>query len=96
MNMQSLMQQAQKMQNDINKSTKELEAMTFEETVGIIKVEVNGRKEILKVEILEKELDDVEMLEDMIMTAINNAMKKVDAEKEKKLGKYASAMGGLF
>lgn len=96
MNMQSLMQQAQKMQNDINKSTKELEAMTFEEKVGIIKVEVNGKKEVLKIEILEKELDDVEMLEDMIMTAINNAMKKVDEEKERKLGKYANAMGGLF
>lgn len=96
MNMQSLMAQAKKMQSEITKATEELERMTFTDTVGIIKVEVNGKKEVLKVEILEEKLEDKEMLEDMILTAINNALKKVEEEKEKKLGKYSNAFGGLM
>ena len=94
MNMQNLMAQAKKMQDDISKSTKELEAMTFTETIGIVRVEVNGKKEVLKVEMLEDNLDDKEMLEDMILTALNSVMKKVDDEKSQKLGKYADAVGG--
>lgn len=96
MNMQNIMAQAQKMQREIAKSTQELEAMTFSETVGIVTVEVNGKKEVIKLEILEDDLKDRELLEDMILTALNNVMKKVDEEKTKKLGKYADSVGGLM
>lgn len=96
MNMQSLMAQAKKMQQDIQKSTNELEAMMFEETVGAVKVEANGKKEITKVDIEEESLSDKEMLEDMILAAVNGVMRKIEKEKENKLGKYSNAMGGLM
>ncbi len=96
MNMQSLMAQAKKMQQDIQKSTNELEAMMFEETVGAVKVEANGKKEITKVDIEEESLSDKEILEDMILAAVNGVMRKIEKEKENKLGKYSNAMGGLM
>lgn len=95
MNMQNLMAQAQKMQKEITDATKQLESMTFEEKTGVVNVEVNGKKEVLKISINE-DIDDKEMLEDMILTALNNAFKKVDYEKSRKLGKYSNAMGGLM
>jgi len=64
-----------------------------------VKVEINGKKEVLKVSIdKEQEIstDDIEILEDMIVVAVNDALRKIDEETEKKLGKYTSAMPGLF
>ena len=60
---------------------------------------VNGKKEVLKVDIQRDDdfsVDDLDILEDMIMVALNDAFKQVDKETEKKMGKYANAMPGLF
>lgn len=99
MNIQALMKQAQKMQNDVLKSKEEINKKIFEENYSSVTVKVNGAKEIQKIEIdknIELEKDDIEMLEDMIMIAINNAFKKVDEETEKKLGKYGQGLSGLM
>lgn len=99
MNIQALMKQAQKMQNDVLKSKEEINKKIFEEKYSSVTVQVNGAKEIQKIEIdknIELEKDDIEMLEDTIMIAINNAFKKVDAETEKALGKYGQGLTGLM
>lgn len=97
MNMQALMQQAQKMQRDITEKKEEINKMEFEGTSELVTVTVNGRKEIVKV-IISDEIssDDKEVLEDMILIATNKAMEKVDKEIEAKLGKYSSALNGMI
>lgn len=99
MNIQAIMKQAQAMQKDMMKAKEEIDKTIFEGSNSIVKVTVNGAKEILKVEIdkstsLEK--DDIEMLEDMLVVAINDAMKKVDQMTEQKMGKYGNSIPGLF
>ena len=97
MNINQLMQQAQKMQKDMLKSQEEVGKMTFTSKKDLVEVEVNGNKEVTKI-ILDKniEKDDIEALEDMLMLAINEALKQADDEMEKKLGRYSKAMPGLF
>ncbi len=99
MNMQALMRQAQSLQKDMMKAKEEIDKMTFEGESSLVKITINGKKEVVKVEIqsddtLEKE--DIEMLQDMIIIATNNAMKKVDQVTEQKLGKFTNGMPGLF
>ena len=99
MNIQALMKQAQSMQKDMQKQEEEIENTTFEGESSLVKVKVNGRKEVLSITIENKEnleKDDLEILEDMIMVALNNAFKKVDDLREKKMSKYTSMMPGLF
>lgn len=99
MNIQALMKQAQKMQNDVLKSKEEINKKIFEEKYSSVTVQVNGKKEIQKIEIdknIELEKDDIEMLEDMIMIALNNALKKVDEATEKALGKYGQGLNGFM
>ena len=75
MNMQALMRQAQNLQKDMLKVQEEIANKEFEGESSIVKVKANGNKEILSVEIDKSaslEADDLEMLEDMIMVAINN------------------------
>ncbi len=99
MNIQAIMKQAQKMQNDVMKSKEEINKKVFKESYSNVNVEVNGKKEVLKIEInkdMEIDKEDIEMLEDMILVAINNAFKKVDEETEKVLGKYGSGLSGLM
>lgn len=99
MNIQALMRQAQTLQKDMQKQEEEIEKTTFEGENALVKVKVNGKKEILSVTIENKEnleKDDLEILEDMIMVAINNAFKKVDDLREKKMSKYSNMMPGLF
>ena len=61
-------------------------------------VTAKGNKEIIKVDIDSEEMskDDIEMLEDMIMVAVNDCMKQIEQETEQKLGKYTKGMPGLF
>ena len=60
-------------------------------------VEVNGNRKVTKVTLSEDiDIDDIEMLEDMIMIATNEALAQAEAEMEKKLGKYSKGMPGLF
>ena len=72
--------------------------MVFVGESSFVKVEVKGTKEVVKVTISEKiEADDIEMLEDMIVVALNSAFSKVDKTTEEKMGKYSNMMpGGLF
>lgn len=98
MNIQALMKQAQSLQKDMMKTKKEIDNMVFVGESSFVKVEVKGTKEVVKVTISEKiEADDIEMLEDMIVVALNNAFSKVDKTTEEKMGKYSNMMpGGLF
>lgn len=97
MNMQQIMQQAQRMQRDITKKKEEIEKMEFLGKSEWVEIVFNGKREIKSFKILKDEIDgdDKEMLEDMIMLAIKDAFSKIDKESESKLGSYAS-MSGLF
>lgn len=99
MNIQSLMREAQKMQKNLEKTQKELSNTKYEGVSSLVTIVLDGNKNIVSVKInsddtLEKE--DIEMLEDMILVAFNDAAKKVDADKEKKLGKYGQGLAGLM
>lgn len=100
MNMQALMKQAQAMQRDITNAKNEIDNSVFEGKSSLVTVSVKGSKEIVDVSILEdaKNLiaDDMSMLEDMIVLAINDAFSKVDKATEEKMGKYSNMMPGLF
>lgn len=99
MNMQAILKQAQAMQKDMMKAKEEIDGMTFEGHSALVTVTVSGTKEVKKVEILNKsdlEKDDLEVLEDMMLIAANEAFAQVDKVTEEKMGKYTSAMPGLF
>ena len=106
MNMNNLMKQAQKMQKQMEEnqkqmleSQKELDATEFRATAGggAVKVTVSGKKLVTKVTLDPDAVDpdDVEMLEDLIMVAVNEAMKKVEEATEAMMEKYSGAMNGM-
>ena len=98
MNMQAMLKQAQKLQKDMMKAQEEIYEMTFEGKSSFVTVKVNGKKELLDVKIdcdsLDK--DEVEMLQDMIVVAINDAFKQIDKVTEEKMGPYTKGMPGIF
>ena len=99
MNLQAIMKQAQAMQKDITKAKKEIDEMKFTVTQSFVTVTLRGDRTVEKVEIdsdAELGKDDIEMLQDMILVAINQAMKEIDKVTEQKLGKYSNAMQGLL
>lgn len=97
MNINQLMQQAQKMQKDIKKSQEEVSKMTFTSKKDFVEVEGDGNKRITKITISEDiEKDDIEALEDMILIAVNDVLSQADKAMESKLGKYSNMMPGLF
>ena len=97
MNINQLMQQAQKMQKDMEKSQKEVAAMNFTAKQELVEVEMDGNKTVKKVTINKDiEKDDIEALEDMVLIAVNDCINQVDKAMESKLGKYKSMMPGLF
>ena len=99
MNMQKLMQEAQKMQAKLLKEQEELEKTNYEGESSFVHVVVNGKKDVVSVKInVEDEIskDDVEMLEDMLLVALNDAMKKADEDKNNRLGKYGQGLSGLM
>lgn len=101
-NMQGMMKKVQKMQQDMLKMQEELKNRTVEATAGggAVTVVVTGRKTVEKVTIAPSAVDpeDVEMLEDLVTTAINEAMSKVDEMTEKEMGKITGGMKlpGMF
>ena len=99
-NMNNLMKQAQKLQKQMEDMQKEIETKEFEASVGggAVVVKVNGKKEVSAINIKPEVVDpdDVEMLEDLVLTAVNEAMKKADEETSSKMGKLTGGMGGLF
>ena len=99
MNMQAMLRQAQNLQKDMLKTKDEIDKMEFTSTSSFVTVKVNGKKEILSVKInadSDFDVSDMEILEEMIQVAVNDALKQVDKETEKKMGKYSSMMPGLF
>jgi DNA-binding YbaB/EbfC family protein len=102
MNMNKLMKQAQKMQAKMSKMQEELENKTYEATSGggAVKALVNGKKEVLDLQIDKDVVDpeDVEMLEDLILAAINEAMREATEELNDKMGQMTGGMNlpGMF
>ena len=98
MNMQAMMKQAQALQRDMLKAKEEVDNSEFVGESSLVKVTVKGTKEVVKVEIDSSESldkDEIEMLQDMIMVAINQANDKVDETLDKKMGKFGN-IPGLF
>ena len=91
-NMNQIIKKAKKMQAEMEKSQENLASQTFESTVGgeAVYVKVNGSKQILDIKIKKDVVDpdDVEMLQDLIMTCVNDAMKKVDSATSAEFGRY--------
>lgn len=98
MNMQNLMAQAQRMQRDIMKKKEEVEKQSFTGKSELVEITMNGNKVVTEVIIKNEDLtkDDIDVLQDMIMIATNNAIKNVDQAMEKAMGQYGSALNGLF
>ena len=90
-----MMKQAQKLQQDMLQTKSEIDAKIFPGKYSFVEVEVNGKKEVLKVTI-DKEVkldkEDLEMLQDILVLAVNDALKKVDQETESRMGKYGSGL----
>jgi len=98
-NMGNLMKQAQRMQKQMEDKTKELEDKNYEATAGggAVTVRVSGKKEIVAVK-LSKEVvdpDDIEMLEDLIVAATNEALRKMEEESSSVMGEITGGMNGL-
>ena len=98
MNIQAMMKQAQALQKNMLKEKEEIDNTVFTGTSSFVTVTVKGNKQLESVKIDAEELskDDIEMLEDMIVVAINNAMNEIDKVTEQKMGKYTKGMPGLF
>ena len=92
MNINQLMKEAKKMQADMEKSQEELISQEFEASAGggAINVKVSGSKEIKEIKIQKDVVDpdDVEMLEDLILTCVNEALRKVDSAQAAQMGKF--------
>lgn len=97
MNMQAMLRQAQQMQKEMLKAKEEIDKTEFVGESSFIKVTLMGDKTVKQVEINAESLDkdDIEALEDMIVVAVNDANKKIDAETQKKMGKFGN-IPGLF
>ncbi len=105
-NMQNLMKQAQKMQEDMAEKQAELEAAEYEVTAGggMVKVKINGKHEILSLDIKPDivDPDDIETLADILTAAVNEAVRKVDETTSSEMAKITSGInlpgmpGGLF
>ena len=92
MNMNNIMKQAKKMQEEMQKSQEELSSKEFDSTAGggAISVKVTGEKVLKEIRIKPEVVDpeDVEMLEDLILTCVNEALRKVDSAQSQEFGKF--------
>ncbi len=98
-NMNNLMKQAQRMQRQMEEGQKELETKEFTASAGggAVEVTVSGKKEVLKVKLTEEVVDpeDIEMLQDLIIAATNEALKQADEANEAMMGKMTGGLGGF-
>ena len=98
-NMNNLMKQAQRMQKQMEENQKQLEEKEFTAAAGggAVEVTVSGKREVTKVTLKEEVVDpdDIEMLEDLIMAATNEAFRKLDEESQSSMAKITGGMGGL-
>lgn len=101
-NMNQMMKQVQKMQRDMEKTQQELEEKIYESSAGggAIQIKVTGKKELVEIKLDPSivDPDDVEMLQDLIMVAVNEALKTAEAEIAREMGKITGGMNlpGLF
>ncbi|HLS07422.1 MAG TPA: YbaB/EbfC family nucleoid-associated protein [Bacillota bacterium] len=102
-NMGNMMRQMQKMQKKMVKAQEELHEMTFEASVGggMVTATANGKKEIIDINIAEDVVDpeDIDMLQDLVIAAVNDVLNQVDETTEKTMGQFTKGMnlpGGLF
>ena len=98
MNMQAMLKQAQKLQKEMLDTQEKINSAEFIGKSSIVTVKMTGAKELTDVKIdLEKiEEDDIDLLQDMIMVAVNDAIKQINKETESKMGKYTQGLPGLF
>ncbi len=99
MNLQQLMKQAQSMQKNMLESKKKIESKIYEETTELVDIKMNGKKMLTEVIIKNKEeieKDDLEMLEDMLMIAVNNAMEKINKDINDSMGSQAGAFDSFL
>jgi hypothetical protein len=99
MNMQAMLQQAQKLQREMLKAKQEIDEKVFSIKKSFVEIEANGKKEILKLKIEEGtslEKEDLEILEDTIVLAVNELFKQIDKETEEKMSKFGTGSLGLF
>ena len=99
MNMNALMKQAQKMQKQMEEATKELEEKEITATAGggAVEVTMTGKKEITKVKLAEEVVDpdDIEMLEDLIMAAANEAIRQIEEASQQSMSRITGGLGGI-
>jgi DNA-binding YbaB/EbfC family protein len=101
-NMNNMMKQVQKMQRDMEKAQQELEVQVYEASAGggAVKVKVNGKKEIMSLDLQPSVVDpdDIEMLQDLIVVALNDAFKQVEDASARLMGRMTGGMNipGLF
>ena len=98
-NMNNLMKQAQKMQKQMEDRTRELEEKEYEASAGggAVSVKVSGKKEITSVKLSKEVVDpeDIEMLEDLIVAAANEALRKMEEESSSVMGQITGGLNGL-
>lgn len=98
-NMNNLLKQAQKMQKQMEEAQSSLEEETATATAGggAVEVTVSGKKEVVSIKIDKDAVDpeDVEMLEDMIMAAVNEALRKMDEISQERMSKITGGIGGV-
>ena len=99
-NMNNLMKQAQKMQRQMEENQKALEEKEFTATAGggAVEVTISGKREVTKVKLQEEVVDpdDIEMLEDLIMAATNEALRAMETDTQNQMAKFAGGLGGGF
>ena len=102
MNQAAMMKQVQKMQQDMIRMQEEMEAKTYTATAGggMVKAEVSGKNELVNLQINPEAVDpdDVEMLQDMVIAAVNEALRAAETDKNNNMSKMAGGLnlGGLF
>ena len=102
MNQAAMMKQVQKMQQDMLRMQEEMERKTYTATAGggMVKAEVSGKNALVSLEINPEAVDpdDVEMLQDMVIAAVNEALRTAEADKEKQMSSMTGGLnlGGLF
>lgn len=98
-NMNNLMKQAQKMQKQMEEKTKEIEDKEWLATAGggAVTVKVSGKKELVSVKLSQEVVDpdDIEMLEDLIVAATNEALRKMEDESSQVMNSITGGLGGL-
>lgn len=98
MNMQAMLKQAKKLQNDMMKEQEKINNTIYTGKASSVSIKINGKKEIVEVKIDAEQIekDEIELFEDMIVAAFNDAMSKVNTDLEDKMGAYTNGMPGLF